>query len=258
MPASGARGGLAALGAALALAAALAPSGCGKKAPLRLPDSRPAEQAPALRARVREGRVTLDFAVPSRRVFPEREPAWVLARILRRAGAGADAERTEAGAILEPKGFAFDAPLSWTDAFRPPGPAVVYQVEFRDADRRRRAVTGEVPVGWDAVPPAPAGLVAEGSARAVALSWAPPQRGGARFRVYRRAAGESEEASASPDPVSGAGFTDTRVSPGRAYCYRVRAVLDVQGIEVEGPAGAEACAETAGPPAPPPEPPAPR
>lgn len=239
---------------ALCAALALASAGCGKKAPLRLPDSRPAEAAPSLRARVREGRVTLDFAVPSRRLFPEREEPWVLARILRQRGPGG--ARTEAGAILEANGFAFDAPLSWTDEPQPPGGAWTYQVEFRDAARRRRAQTGALAVAWESVPEAPTGLTAAGAERAVALSWDVPSPGAVRYRVYRRSASGPEELPASADPIAGGGFTDTRVEAGRAYCYRVRAVVDAQGVEVEGAASPEACVQTVGPPAPPREPPA--
>ena len=57
--------------------------------------------------------MTLDFRVPAHRMFPEREEPWVLARILRQAGPAAEA--VEAGAILEAEGFAFGAPLSWSD-----------------------------------------------------------------------------------------------------------------------------------------------
>ena len=112
---------------------------CGKKAPLRLPDDRTAEHATAPRARVSEGRVTLDFRVPAHRLFPEREEPFALARILRRSGASS--EYVEAGAILQDGGFHGLPPLSWSDQVLPPKKPYSYRVEFRDASRRRRALS---------------------------------------------------------------------------------------------------------------------
>src|SRR5512137_622672 len=85
MPLRRGRGALFVAGVALALSL----PGCGKKAPLRLTDDRNAGRAPAPHARVREGRVMLDFRVPAHRMFPEREEPWVLVRILRQAGPSA-------------------------------------------------------------------------------------------------------------------------------------------------------------------------
>ena len=68
---------------------------CGKKAPLRLVDDRAPLPAPAVHARIREGRVILDFRAPAHRLFPEREEPWVLARILRQSGSST--EVVEAG-----------------------------------------------------------------------------------------------------------------------------------------------------------------
>ena len=129
------RGALFAAGFFLALSL----SGCGKKAPLRLSDDRRAESAPALRARVREGRVTLDFRVPAHRTFPEREDPWVLARILRQTGPSA--EVVEAGTILDAGGFVFDSPLNWDDVHPLPKGSFLFRVEFRDGMRRRRALS---------------------------------------------------------------------------------------------------------------------
>jgi predicted small lipoprotein YifL len=238
---------------AVAGAAALLLLGaCGKKAPLRLPESRPAETAPAPRAKVREGRVILEFRVPAHRVFPEREDPWVLARVLR--GEESPAEPVEAGAILETEGFAFGAPLVWVDEARAPGKALVFLVEFRDALRRRRAISPPLQVLWDAVPPAPAGLLASGAERAVSLSWEEAPGVSVRYRVYRRDPAFKEEALFE-EPIAAREFVDLRVGSGREYCYAVRAVLDAKGLEVEGPASPEACARTEGPPAPPPQPP---
>jgi hypothetical protein len=237
-----------------AAAAFLGLGACGKKAPLRLPDSRAAEKAPLPRARVREGLVTLEFRVPAHRAFPEREEPWVIARVLRRRDPAA--EWTEVGAILEREGFAFGAPLAWTDEAQTPGTAVTYRIEFRDAMRRRRADSEPLRVAWGAIPEAPLGLTAAGSERAVALSWTAAPGVAVRFRVYRR---EMAGRAAEPlfaEAITASGFVDSRVEPGREYCYAVRAVLQEMGIDVEGPPSAEACTLTAGPPAPPPVPPA--
>jgi predicted small lipoprotein YifL len=220
----------------------LALPACGKKAPLRLPDSRAAAAAPLPRARVREGLVTLDFQVPRQRIFPEREEPWVLARILRQA-TGATAEAVEAGSLLETGGFAFGAPLSWTDREQQPGSSV-YRVEFRDA-ARRRALSAPLTVAWDRVPAAPVGFSAGGVAGAIALAWEASAGGGEglRYRIYRRESAQPAAAPLSPEPLAQNRYVDSRVETGREYCYTVRAVLvTAQSLEVEGAAGAEACA----------------
>jgi predicted small lipoprotein YifL len=221
---------------------ALAPAACGKKAPLRLPEDRPALEIAAPTARVREGQVTLDFLVPRHRLFPEREDPWVLARVLRASGAPG-AEAVEVGAVLEPGGFAFEAPLAWTDREQPPG-VYVYRVEFRDKVRRRRALSAPVRVSWERTPGTPQDLAAEGATRSVALRWVAP--GGAdeatRFAIYRREPPATAFTAISPEPVAGSGYQDSRVEPGREYCYAVRAVLTAGGVAVEGAATPEACA----------------
>ena len=173
MPRTSGRGAFLVAGTALALALSL--PACGKKAPLRLTDDQTAGQAPAPRARVREGRVTLDFRVPAHRTFPEREDPWVLARILRQAGPAAEA--VEAGAILQADGFVFGAPLRWSDQAQPAKSSFIYRVEFRDAARRRRALSDPLTVSWEQVPDAPAHLTAVGHLRSIVLSWAAPIAG---------------------------------------------------------------------------------
>lgn len=232
----------AALLAGLILAAGL--PGCGKKAPLRLPEDRKAEEAPLPRAGVREGRVTLEVRVPRHRLFPEREDPWVLARILREK-AGAAGSRVEAGAILETGGFAFGSSLSWSDGDLPAG-SYVYRVEFRDGARRRRAVSGPVAVAWELIPRPPQRLSAVGSTRSIALAWEAPDAGpGTLFAIYRREPPALAETRVAPEPVTGGSHVDSRVEPGREYCYSVRAVLTVNDVPVEGAAAPEACARAA-------------
>ncbi len=237
---------------AAALALAASPGGCGKKAPLRLPDARRAERAAAPRAVVREGRVTLEFAVPAHRAFPEREAPWVLARILLRSTPAGDF--AEIGTILQSDGFAFRAPLAWTDEARPPG-AYGYRVEFRDGARRRRALSDPVEVATSAVSLAPRGLRASGDDRAVSLAWSAPAgaAAGLLYRVYRREPPGGALEALTPEPSAALELADARVRRGQEYCYRVRATLVAGGILSEGPAGEEVCVRTedATPPPPP-------
>ena len=237
--------------AAVVAALALALPACGKKAPPRLPDQRAAEKAATPRASVREGRVTLEFAVPAHRIFPEREEPWVLARILRQDPPAK--EFVEAGAILERDGFAFEAPLAWSEDAHASGSSA-YRVEFRDGARRRRALSEPVTVSWHAPPAVPSGLVATGDDRGVALSWtAPAGADGARYRVYRREAPDGPLEVLTPEPLAALGHTDSRIRASREYCYQVRAVLGSPAPGVEGPPSAEACVKTedATPPPPP-------
>ncbi len=218
---------------------------CGKKAPLRPPDSRAAEHAPALRARVREGRVTLDFHVPAHRSFPEREDPWVLARILRQATPSP--EVVEAGTMHNGDGFAFDSPLSWSDQELPPKTRIVYRVEFRDAIRRRRALSPPLAVSWEQSPGTPANLVAGDHLRSIVLDWKPPHdhATGLTYRVYRREVPHTVFEQITPEPVSGTNYIDSRIEAGRDYCYEIRAVLTARTLEVEGPACPESCSRSA-------------
>lgn len=238
-----------------ALALALVFAACGKKGPLRLPEDRPAEEAPALRARVRESSVILAFKVPASRFFPERQESWVLARVLRQAIGSAAV--VEAGTIFEAGGFAYGAPLSWTDPGQGPNSSLIYRVEFRDAKRRRRALTSPLTVAWDRVPAAPSTLIAEGGERVVMLSWDGP--GGdsedLRYRVYRWESNQPDPKPVSAEPLGESRFADSRTEPDRDYCYTVRTVIFVQGLEVEGPASPERCARTVSGELPPRQPP---
>jgi hypothetical protein len=238
------------------LVLALAAGACGKKAPLRLTDERTAEHAPDVRGRVRLNRVTLDFRVPQHRFFPEREEPWVLARILRQSAPSG--EVVEAGAILQANGFAFGAPLTWTDQVQPAKTAYIYRVEFRDAIRRRRAVSEPLKVGWERLPNAPSNLSAAGRLRAIVLTWTAPSGAepGLGYRVYRREPAQEQYELLSAAVVTETSFVDSRVEPGRRYCYEVRAALSAGALEVEGSAGPEECAGAAADELPPPAPPA--
>jgi hypothetical protein len=189
--------------------------------------------------------VTLDFRVPAHRLFPEREESWVLARILRQASSAS--EIVEAGAILKAGGFAFDSPLTWSDQVQPPKSAIVYRVEFRDAGRRRRALSEPLAVSWDQVPDAPPSLTAAGHLRSIVLNWTAPDAAGAgvKYRIYRREKSEALFEQAATDPVNESRFVDSRIESGREYCYVVRAVLNARPLEVEGPASPESCSRAA-------------
>jgi hypothetical protein len=215
---------------------------CGKKAPLRLPEDRPVDKAPTPRARVQEGRVILDFRVPRHRLFPEREEPWVLARILRQTAPSR--EFVEAGAILEGAGFPFEAPLAWSDQVLAPRKKYTYRVEFRDGARRRRALSETLSVSWDRVPESPSGLRAVAADRAIILTWNAPggESGEVRYRLYRRLPPQSTREALAPEPITANRFADSMIEAGRDYCYAISAALLFGGLEVEGPAGAEACA----------------
>ncbi len=224
---------------------ALTAPACGKKAPLRLTDDRAAEHAPALRARMREGRLTLDFRVPAHRMFPEREEPWVLARLLRQSAPSSEA--VEAGAILKAGGFAFDSPLTWSEQNLPAQGSFIYRVEFRDAVRRRRALSDPLAIAWDQFPAAPGNLAAVGHLRSVVLNWAAPNGAGpgVNYRVFRRERSQTSFEQVSPDPVTDTTFVDSRIAPGRDYCYEVRAVVNAKTLAIEGPASPESCARPA-------------
>jgi predicted small lipoprotein YifL len=218
---------------------------CGKKAPLRLSDDRVAEQAPALKARIREARVVLDFRVPAHRFFPEREEPWGLARILRRETPSS--ELVEVGAILKEGGFAFGSPLTWSDQDLPPNSSFIYHVEFRDVVRRRRAISEPISVSLDQVPAAPQNLTAEGHLRSIVITWEAPTGAGAgtQYRIYRRELSQMLFEQPAPELITAGSFIDSRIEPGSDYCYVVRAVLNAKNLELEGPASPESCTRSA-------------
>lgn len=189
--------------------------------------------------------MTLDFLVPARRSFPEREDPWVLARILRQTAPASDI--VEAGAILNAEGFAFDSPLSWSDKILPAKTTFIYHVEFRDAVRRRRALSKSLAVSWERSPDAPSNLAASGQLRSIVLSWTAPDEPGAgiTYRIYRREASREQFEPLTPETVSATRFVDTRIETGRDYCYEIRAVLNANTLEVEGPASPESCSRPA-------------
>jgi hypothetical protein len=226
-----------------AAAALLAAPACGKKAPLRLPDQRPVEHAATPRPSIREGRLILAFVVPAHRVFPEREEPWVLARVLRRQPPATDF--VEVGAIFEKAGFPFGGPLTWTEEAQTGGTSV-YRIEFRDAGRRRRALSEPVEVVWQAPPAAPGRLTAAGDDRAVTLSWDAPAgaTGSARYRLFRREVPLAAAELLTPDPLEALRHTDARVQASHEYCYQVQAVLGAAPLEITGPPSEEVCVRT--------------
>jgi hypothetical protein len=147
--------------------------------------------------------------------------------------------------------------LTWSDQELSPKSVYTYRVEFRDSARRRRALSEPLSVSWDQVPERPSGLTAVGGARAVALAWSAP--GGAveglRYRIYRRVVPLNDWQPLPPEPIAESRFVDSMIEAGRDYCYTVRAVITARGLEVEGPAGAEACARAAEEDLPPARPP---
>lgn len=217
---------------------------CGKKAPLRLPGQKPETVVAGFRARVRERQVLLEFKVPARRVFPERETSWIFARILRRDGPQADFK--EVGTLLEANGFDFGARLSWADEGREPGIVYSYRVELLKKDSRARAASPAIEVSWNTTVAAPRSLAAVGAEASVLLNWeAPaPSEEAVRYRLYRRLEEERAGEVLSRDLVVERHYLDTGVERNRLYCYRVSAVLVVKDIEIEGSPTPEVCTRT--------------
>lgn len=230
-------------GAWLACALACALAGCGKKAPLRLPEQRPPAQVGTFRARIRDRNVSLEFHIPKRRLFPEQETPWSFTRILRRDGPGGDF--VEVGTLVDADGFEFGTKVQWTDAGREPGIAYTYKVELLKQDARTRAVSPPLEVLWKEEPPPPAALAAAGAEGSILLTWEPPAAGrGAGFIVARRPEGNPREEPLTRTPVAEGRYLDAAVAVNRTYCYRVRSVTSTPAVDVEGSPSAEVCATT--------------
>jgi hypothetical protein len=130
-------------------------------------------------------------------------------------------------------------------------------VEFRDAVRRRRALSEPLAVSWEQVPEAPAALTATGQLQSIVLSWTPPPgASGLGYRIYRREISSAQVERAALAAVAESTYVDSRVEASREYCYLVRAALSAKGVEVEGPPSPEACSRPASDEQPPARPPA--
>ena len=90
-------------------------------------------------------------------------------------------------------------------------------------------------------------MTATGHLRSIVLHWtaATGAGGGVAYRLYRREPGQEQFEPATPDTVADSAFVDSRIETGRDYCYVVRAVQIVRGLEVEGPASPEICSRSA-------------
>jgi fibronectin type 3 domain-containing protein len=129
-------------------------------------------------------------------------------------------------------------PVTFDDTTASPGVPFFYVVRAVDGaanvSPNSNEATATVPAGL----PAPTGLIATGFNRAVGLSWdAVP--GAVGYCVYRQDAPECPFVKITPTPVATTAYTDTPLTNGQTYCYKVTAVAP-GGAEGE-PAG-PACA----------------
>jgi len=122
------------------------------------------------------------------------------------------------------------AGTSLTDALVTNGTAYFYQVAAVNAvgTSARSSEASATPQAAAAMPSAPQSLTAVGGNASVALSWsAPASNGGSAvtgYNVYRGTGAGAEGTTPVASNVAGTGFTDTSLTNGTPYFYRVAAV----------------------------------
>jgi len=200
---------------------------CGVKRP-PIPPSELLPKPPGkLEARVRERCVSLSWKAPA------HAPARY--QVLR---------RSTADAPPQPLAELPAASRDFTDCAVPPGPWVAYQVRGLDPKGKTGPPSPELKIIFPPLPTSASALKIEPGDGFAQLCWtAPPGvEGQVGFRIYQ--APESKpyaEAPRNPEPVPGPCWVDGNLSNDKTYRYQVRTVVKAEGgIEVEGPASAEA------------------
>ncbi|MEW6264993.1 MAG: hypothetical protein AB1641_18110 [Thermodesulfobacteriota bacterium] len=238
------------------LAAVLLTSSCGVKAPpLPAEASLPDRVVGLAYGFTEEGRLTVTFNPPEKNVrgLPLKDLA------------GFFVDRSEN--LLRP-GFCVGCPVTYTQRMRlpakkPPPLKDVARVQYSYQDRlepgrayhyRIMAYNGgerfdptraaSLAIVYDHPSRSPEGLKARAEDRMVFLNWSPPNRlldgrpleDLAGYDVYRRSEGGVWVKVNAGGPWKRSSYGDAQVENGRAYEYKVRAVRELQGTLIAGPA----------------------
>ena len=228
---------------------------CGKKGPPLPPESNVPAAVSDLRTWPREGALFLGWTVPTRNVDGSKLQDLLGFKVFRsdrsmnsscpecpvnfRAVAEIDIDyprgaQVEAGRVL------------WQDPAVKPQTEYTYFVLAYNPYKSPSPDSNRVKVFWDDPPSAPEGVRIRSESQALEISWEfsfPRMEEGAGigFNLYRRTEGDRFALFPSnPEPVKGTRFVDGGLQNGKKYFYEIRAVRNVQGTLIEGPASAVA------------------
>jgi fibronectin type 3 domain-containing protein len=147
----------------------------------------------------------------------------------------------------------------WQDPAVKPQTEYTYFVLAYNSYKSPSPDSNRVKIFWDNLPSAPEAVIIRSENQALEITWkfSPPrmEEGAAiGFNLYRRAEGDRFGFfPLNPEPVKETRFVDGGLQNGKKYFYEVRAVRNVQGTFIEGPASgvAEGIPEKQIPPSPP-------
>lgn len=254
---------------ALALLAAVAPAGCGRKGSPVAPEQRLPRPVADLSGTVQPGAIELSWTNPGRRVDSTRLRDLAVARVFRTEDAGAGDPKSALLVNGRIAGYTEVATIR-LDA---PAPAVVDGGRVRLEDRRDLAwgrrytyvvVTGDargrvsppstrLSLIYLATPDAPGGLAVQPGDREVRLTWQPPGRladGGAAtgpfaYEVLRASPPDGPLQPVARTEPGTAAFTDRGLDNDQTYAYAVRALRREAGTLARGPASGRVAATPA-------------
>jgi predicted small lipoprotein YifL len=230
---------------------------CGKKGPPVAPGSTAPAPVADLRTWPREGTILLGWTAPTRNINGSQLKDLLGFRVFRQGRAIPDQPCPDCPLDFKPvaeidvefpRGARVEGGrVLWQDSAVQPGHEYTYFVRGYNFHQTPSPESNRVKVFWDVPPPAPEGVSMRSDNQALEITWrspAPPAKEGPEpsgFNLYRRGEGELFGLfPINPQPVKETRFVDGGLANGRRYFYEVRAVRNVRGTLIEGPASAEA------------------
>ena len=241
---------------------------CGKKGPPLPPESNIPAAVSDLHAWSREGALFLGWTIPTRSVEGAKFRDLLGFRVFR-LDRSLDASCPECPANFKavaeididyPRGAQIEGgKVLWQDATIKPRNEYTYFVLSYNFYKVPSRESNRVKIFWDEPPSAPDAVRVRSDSQALEITWRSAPAGKeepsvAGFNLYRRAEGERFVFfPLNPEPVKGTRFVDGGLQNGKKYFYEVRAVRNLQGTLIEGPASgvAEGIPEKQIPPSPP-------
>ena len=225
---------------------------CGKKAP-PIPKGLPVPAGIGdLRGDVRDGVLFISFSVPSKNMDGAELKDLEGFRILKSCGGcGGGFEPWKNISLTDRQGYTIQNKKLFTyDNDLREGFDYSYRVYAYTTKNVQGAASNIFSLRWAKPPGPPKQVRAEEEDRRINLSW--DKEEGLSYNVYRWDGSVYPLFPLNPAPLTGSGFTDSKLRNGVQYKYEVRAVKTESGIPYEGEGAAlSATPVNKTPPAPP-------
>jgi hypothetical protein len=228
--------------------------GCGIKAAPVAPDSAIPAPASDLQAWLRDGKVFLQWKIPTRNIDGSRLMDLLGFKVFRQSRPLESAPCEPCSLAFEPvaeidKDFPKTARVEkgmvfWQDAAVRPQNEYTYFVQVYNRYRSPSPESNRVKIFWDDPPAAPGRVNLRKEDRALEIAWEPVSllvdgremvdfQG---FNIYRRSEGEIFSLSPlNAEPIPDRRYWDGQVELGKQYSYEVRTVRNFHGTLIEGP-----------------------